>query len=101
MLHFKNNNKTDWRIENLEFVCYNCSFVYSLDFFKESMIENLEATPLESEAYKQELQDFTQLDDFYLDFIKQSGVDLSDLDTSKFKPKNVSSDIGNEFIDRL
>jgi hypothetical protein len=101
MLHFRNNNKTDWRIENLEFVCYNCSFVYGLDFFKESMIENLEATPLENEAYKQELQDFTQLDDFYLDFIKQSGVDISELDTSKFKPSDLSSNIGNEFIDRL
>jgi hypothetical protein len=65
------------------------------------MIENLEATPLENEAYKQELQDFTQLDDFYLDFIKQSGVDISELDTSKFKPSDLSSNIGNEFIDRL
>jgi len=101
MLYFKNGNKRDWRLDNLELVCYNCAFLYNLDFFKDSMLSTIESTPLDSEAYKKELQEFTQLDDFYMDYMKELGVNLDETTPESFIPKTSIEDIGNEFIDRL
>lgn len=101
ILYFRNGDKTDWRLENLELVCYNCSFVYSLDFFKDSLIDRVESTPLDTIGSKKDIQEFNQLDDFYMDYMKELG--MSDEDIPKtFTPKTKpNEDIGNEFIDRL
>jgi hypothetical protein len=101
MLYFRNGDKTDWRLENLELVCYNCAFVYSLDFFKDSLIDRVESTPLDTIGSKKDIQEFNQLDDFYMDYMKELGMEEDDIPKS-FTPKtNPNENVGNEFIDRL
>ena len=98
-LHFRNGIKSDWRKENLEFVCYNCSFLYCLDFFKESLLDNLEATNITAEAYKKEKQKVFQLDEFYLDYMNQLGMTVEDLPQEKITPKKKDKGVGSRFID--
>lgn len=42
ILSFKNNNKKDWRLENLEFLCYNCYFIHIGDVFTKEQLNALE-----------------------------------------------------------
>ena len=35
LVHFKDKNKMNWKIENLELLCYNCFFLYIGDVFNE------------------------------------------------------------------
>jgi hypothetical protein len=74
MLNFKNGDKTDWRIQNLEFVCYNCAYLHCLDFYEDSVIEKVETLSMIAPQGKSERKQFYQLDDFYLDHIKKLGL---------------------------
>jgi len=42
ILSFKDNNKHNWKIENLEMLCYNCYFLYVGNLFSEKQIRTLE-----------------------------------------------------------
>lgn len=42
ILSFKNNNKKDWRLENIEFLCYNCYFINIGDVFSKDQLAALE-----------------------------------------------------------
>ena len=42
ILSFLNNNKKDWRLENLEFLCYNCYFLHVGDVFDKAQLSALE-----------------------------------------------------------
>lgn len=42
ILSFRNGNKKDWRLENLEFLCYNCYFINVGDVFEKDQIRALE-----------------------------------------------------------
>ena len=42
LIHFKDKNKENWRIENIELLCYNCYFLYIGDVFNEKQIKNIE-----------------------------------------------------------
>lgn len=79
IINFKNGDKTDWRIQNIEFVCYNCSFLHCLDFFEESVVDKVETISLAVPQARQEKKEFYQLDDFYIDHIKKLGLELDDI----------------------
>jgi hypothetical protein len=99
LLNFKNNKKSDWRIENLQWLCYNCHFLFVGDIFSNKMLQKVEALPLHTEGMKEEVKEVYQLDDFYYDHLKKLGLDsqgdilFKDPDIIDFK------DDGDEFID--
>lgn len=42
LLNYKDSNKTNWKKENLEFLCYNCYFLSVGDLFNKKEIKNME-----------------------------------------------------------
>lgn len=101
ILHFKNNNKTDWRIENLEWICYNCHFILIGDIFSNAMIRRIEGTHITSETIREDIEKGFQLDEFYYDHLRKLGLDgPGDV---HFKPDDIvdykDPDDGSEFID--
>lgn len=42
ILNFINGNKKDWKLENLELLCYNCYFIHIGDIFTEDQLNTLE-----------------------------------------------------------
>jgi len=42
ILSFKDGNKHNWKIDNLEMLCYNCYFLYVGNLFSEKQIRTLE-----------------------------------------------------------
>jgi len=71
ILNFKNGVKHDWRIENLEMICYNCHFLYLGNLYTEKQIEQLEdvTTP----QYKNAEIDL-KVDDYFLEHFKDLGL---------------------------
>jgi hypothetical protein len=75
ILSFKNGNKNNWKIENLEMLCYNCYFLYVGNLFSEKQIMRLEdanATTLK----KGEID--WQVDDSFLQHFKDLGLEATD-----------------------
>lgn len=59
ILHFKDNNKQHYRLENIEMLCYNCYFLTIGDVFNEKQIEGLEDhKPLNNSEIDWELDDY-------------------------------------------
>jgi hypothetical protein len=87
LLNFVNGKKSDWRIENLRWLCYNCYFLYVEDPFSNKMIQRVESIPLDSPEIKEEAQTLFQLDEFYFNHLKNLGLDgqgdvrFKDIDT--------------------
>jgi hypothetical protein len=75
ILSFKDGNKNNWKIENLEMLCYNCYFLYIGNLFPEKQIQRLEdanATILK----KGEID--WQVDDNFLQHFKELGLETND-----------------------
>ena len=98
IMNFKSGDKTDWRIQNIEMVCYNCAFLHCLDFFDDSVIYRVQNLPVSSHINKKDRKEFYQLDDFYLDHINKLGLEVSEL-TSSLAQSTDPTDDGSEFID--
>ncbi len=43
LLNFRNNNKADYRLENLQLLCYNCYFLYVGDVLTNSQVRSVES----------------------------------------------------------
>jgi hypothetical protein len=102
LLNFKNGKKTDWRLENLQWLCYNHYFLYIEDPFSNNTIKKIEALPIDAPEIKDEVQSVYQLDDFYLEHLTKLGLDG---DGDRIKPEvdeeEYFEDDGSEFIDRV
>lgn len=75
ILSFKNGNKNNWKIDNLEMLCYNCYFLYIGNLFSEKQIMRLEdanATILK----KGEID--WQVDESFLQHFKELGLEPTD-----------------------
>lgn len=75
VLSFKDGNKNNWKIDNLEMLCYNCYFLYIGNLFTEKQIQRLEdanATTLK----KGEID--WQVDDNFLQHFKELGLEADD-----------------------
>jgi hypothetical protein len=106
LLNFKNGDKTNWKMQNIEFVCYNCAFVYALDFFDESVTRTVESYMINAKQGKKEKSEFYQLDDFYLDYIKKLGIELDHLNKDSVEKADTiqvseRQDDVNDLIDYL
>ncbi len=86
LLSYKDNNKTNWTIENLELLCYNCYFLYVGEVFDTQqlgMIEDFGAPII------QKHEPDWELDDYYKKHFVDIGLEEED--------KND----GSEFIARI
>jgi hypothetical protein len=74
LLNFINKNKKDFKLENLELLCYNCYFLYISNVFtpaEEVAIEDF------SDAHKHKVVVPTfELDDYYLENMKAMGIKI-------------------------
>ena len=70
ILNFKDKNKKNYRIENLELLCYNCFFLTVGDVFDNRQIQGLEDHVT---IYKQEEPNW-ELDDYQLQRLKELGL---------------------------
>jgi len=86
ILAFKDNNKSNWLIENLQMLCYNCYFLFVGDIFTQKQIKYLEDA---GDTVEQNKQTNWELDDYYLKHFQDLGL----------APK--VEDEGSEFIDRI
>jgi len=85
ILHFKDNNKQHYRLENMEMLCYNCYFLMVGDVFNNKQIEGLEDHKPVNESNVE-----WELDDYTLQRLKELGLDQSP------PPED-----GSEFISRI
>jgi hypothetical protein len=85
ILHFKDNNKKNYRVENLQMLCYNCYFLTIGDIFTGKQIEGLEDhKPVSKGQVDWEVDDYTT-------------QRLAELGLGDSIPK----DDGSEFISRI
>ena len=87
VLSFKDGNKNNWRIENLEMVCYNCYFLYVGNLFTEKQINRLEDS--NAPLVKKAEVDF-EIDDSFLQHFRDLGLE----------PKDNGYQDGDEYISR-
>jgi len=74
MLNFINNDRSDWTETNLRWLCYNCSFLLSLDYFTKAKRQIIHSIAPESPDAPEEIESFYKIDDFYLEHLKSLGV---------------------------
>ena len=85
ILHFKDNNKQHYRLDNMEMLCYNCYYLMVGDIFSGKQIEGLEDhKPMNQSEVDWELDEYT----------KQRLLELG-----LEKPESI--DDGSEFISRI
>jgi hypothetical protein len=85
ILHFKDNNKQHYRLDNMEMLCYNCYYLMVGDIFSGKQLEGLEDhKPMNQSEVDWELDEYT----------KQR---LLELGLDKSEP----IDDGSEFVSRL
>lgn len=86
ILSFKDGNKHNWKIENLEMLCYNCYFLYVGNLFSEKQIRTLE----DAHAPIVKEQPDWDIDDNFLQHFQDIGFE----DKEDYYP-------GEEFITRV
>jgi hypothetical protein len=86
ILHHKDGNNRNFRLDNLELLCYNCSFLYVGSAISEQQVDLLE--DYVEDRNKVEAVDW-ELDEYHLEHLKALGLHRE------------SSDDGSEYISRL
>ena len=86
ILNFKDNNKKNYKLDNVELLCYNCMFLYVGDIFTEKQVLHMEDYIPTPETQK---VDWGNIDEHFEEHMKQLGFIDKDDDNS------------NEFISRL
>ena len=85
ILHHKDGNKKNWHLTNLEFMCYNCSFLYATSPITEQQVEAME------DYVDKNVQEVDwELDEHHIEHLKELG--LWDQDNT-YRP-------GDEYISR-
>ena len=72
ILHFKDKNKLNYNLSNIEFLCYNCYFLFIGEVFSERDIKKLEDN--KSVTKTTDAVDM-QLDDYHLQRLRDLGLD--------------------------
>jgi len=90
LLSFKDGNKSNWTVDNLEMLCYNCYFLYIGDLFTKQqvgLIEDFGAPAVEIHTPDWEL------DSYYKEHFESLGIDNTE--------DNTEDNSGSEFISKL
>ena len=69
ILNFKDGNKKNWHLDNLEFLCYNCSFLYAA-----SPIEEKQAEAMEDYVRTKRDEPDWELDEHHIEHLKDLGL---------------------------
>ena len=72
ILHFKDKNKLNYNLTNIEFLCYNCYFLFIGEVFSNRDIKKLEDN---KSVTKTTTAVDMQLDDYHLQRLKDLGLD--------------------------
>jgi hypothetical protein len=99
MLNFKNGIRTDWRQENINWLCYNCCFILGLDYFSNRMIRDIETINTSNDGYRDEIEKFYDIPEEYLSFLDGLGLNDSGDIIMKNKVKAPEPTEGEEFLD--
>jgi hypothetical protein len=86
ILNFKDGNKKNWHLDNLEFLCYNCSFLYAA-----SPIEEKQAEAMEDYVRTKADEPDWELDEHHIEHLKELGLYDEEEDKND----------GSEYISRL
>jgi len=70
IMHFRDNNKKNYRLENLEMLCYNCYFLTIGNIFTDKQIEQME----EHKPINSGEEANWELDDYQLQRMKELGL---------------------------
>ena len=70
LIHFKDKNKENWKIENIKLLCYNCYFLYIGDVFNEKQIKHIE----EDAPVKKDDQIDWEMDENMLQHFQEIGL---------------------------
>jgi len=84
ILNHKDGNKINYHLDNLEFLCYNCSFLYAA-----SPIEEKQAEQMEDYVEHADKEFDWELDNHHIEHLKELGLYEDDKED------------GSEFISRL
>ena len=79
LLNFKDKNKHNYKIENIELICYNCYYLHIGDIFNNRQIQGIED---HLTIYKQETPDW-DLDQYQLDRLKELGLGNNEDDSEE------------------
>ena len=85
VLNFKDGNKKNWTLENLELLCYNHYFLYVGNIFTDKQIQHLE--DYNPSTFESKVD--WELDDYYKEHLQQLGVIEQD------------GELGSEFISKI
>ena len=86
ILNFKDGDKKNWHLDNLEFLCYNCSFLYAA-----SPIEEKQAEAMEDYVKTRNDEPDWELDEAHIEHLKSLGL----------YDENREDMSGEEYISRL
>ena len=86
ILNFKDGDKKNWHLDNLEFLCYNCSFLYAA-----SPIEEKQAEAMEDYVKTRNDEPDWELDEAHIEHLKSLGL----------YDENQEDMSGEEYISRL
>ena len=86
ILNFKDGNKKNFHLDNIEFLCYNCSFLYAA-----SPIEEKQAEAMEDYVKTRDDEPDWELDKAHIEHLKSLGLYDDDEEESP----------GSEYISRL
>ena len=86
ILNFIDGNKKNWHLDNLEFLCYNCSFLYAA-----SPIEEKQAEAMEDYVKTRDDEPDWELDEAHIEHLKSLGL---------YDDEEEKND-GSEYISRI
>jgi len=69
ILNFKDGNKKNWHLDNLEFLCYNCSYLYAA-----SPIDEKRAEAMEDYVQTPDKEPDWDLDEHHIEHLKELGL---------------------------
>jgi len=75
LLHFKDNNKTNYSLNNIELLCYNCYFLKVDDIFNIKDVDKIESAQVKNNPSKKTNWD---VDEYHIKRLKEMGLDMGE-----------------------
>ena len=73
ILNFKDNNKKNWKLENLELLCYNCYFLNIGNVWSKNQLQQMEDYSLKNKFKNDSEPDF-EIDEAHKEHLKSLGL---------------------------
>lgn len=98
MLNFKDGDKTNWVLDNLELVCYNCFFHAGIDSFSKMVMRNIEGHGLfEEQSSESAKETFYQVSKEDLERLRMfKGIEEAKQELEKPKESDTKNEDGTE-----